>query len=100
MVRAVTGSRPGCCFADFVFNVAFAPALREVRSALSERGLLWSPPAAAAVFTLPAAAADPASDYTYADDSCLCWVLRSNADVAGEVSATCALVADKFMCLV
>ena len=30
VARAVKGSRPGCCLADFVFNVAFAPALVDV----------------------------------------------------------------------
>ena len=97
VARAVKGSRPGCCFADFVFNVAFAPALREARAALTGRGLLWTPPGAAAVFSAADADAGPASDYTYADDSCLCCVLRSNVGVAEEVAATCALVADTFM---
>ena len=30
VARAVKGSRPGCCLADFVFDVAFAPALVDV----------------------------------------------------------------------
>ena len=36
VARAVRGSRPGCCLADFVFNVAFAPALVDVRCALGD----------------------------------------------------------------
>ena len=52
VARAVKGSRPGCCLADFVFNVAFAPALIEVRCALGEAGFLWEPPAAQAVFAI------------------------------------------------
>jgi len=97
VARAVKGSRPGCCLADFVFNVAFAPALTEVREALAERGVLWVPPPAPQVFSNNGVPVSAASDYTYADDSCLCCVLRSNVDVAGEVSATRSLVADVFM---
>ena len=49
VARAVKGSRPGCCLADFVFNVAFAPALADVRCALGGAGYLWEPPAAPTV---------------------------------------------------
>ena len=44
VARAVEGSRPGCCLADFALNVAFAPALADVRRALSDAGYLWEPP--------------------------------------------------------
>ena len=106
VARAVKGSRPGCCLADFVFNVAFAPALVDVRRAMGDAGFLWEPPAALAVlaiedvdvvrgdahdhpldFSLP-------SDFTYADDSCFCCVLRSNIGVASAVLRACAIVAD------
>ena len=52
VARAVKGSRPGCRLADFVFNVAFAPALDEVRRALGETGFLWEPPAAPPIFAI------------------------------------------------
>ena len=105
--RAVKGSRPGCCLADFVFNVAFAPALVDVRRALGEAGFLWEPSAALAVFTI--ADVDPIvrgdahdqpldfgipSDFTYADDSCFCCVLRNNVGVASAVLRACSIVAD------
>ena len=38
VARAVKGSRLGCCLAGFMFNVAFAPALVDVRCALSDAG--------------------------------------------------------------
>ena len=106
VARAVKGSRPGCCLADFVFNVAFAPALADVRCALGDAGYLWDPPAAPALFSIEGvdgdvggvACAHPAnnpvpSDFTYADDSCLCCVLRRNIAVAPAVIGACVIVA-------
>ena len=91
VARAVKGSRPGCCLADFVFNVAFAPALRDVRAALDAAGLLWSPPPSTPVFSAGVAARsrddcchDVPSDYTYADDSCFCCQLVSNVGWLGR----------------
>ena len=52
VARAAKGSRPGCCLADFVFNVAFAPALVDVRRALGDAGFLWEPPVAQAIFAI------------------------------------------------
>ena len=52
VARAVKGSRPGCNLADFVFNVAFAPALVEVRGALGDAGYLWEPPSAPSLFSV------------------------------------------------
>ena len=90
VARAVKGSRPGCCLADFVFNVAFAPALVDVRCALGDAGYLWEPPAAPSLFFIEGvdgdvggvACAHPVdysvpSDLTYADDSCFCCVIRT-----------------------
>ena len=91
VASAVKGSRPGCCLADFVFNVAFAPALVDCRRALGDAGFLWEPPAAQDIFANrdgehvvrgedhahPVGSTAP-SDFTYADDSCFCCVLRSN----------------------
>ena len=106
VARAVKGSRPGCCLADFVFNVAFAPALEDVRCALGEGGFLWEPPAAPALFAIcdvecarggePAHPVDHSvpSDFTYADDSCFCCVLRNNVGVAAAVVSACVIVAD------
>ena len=105
VARAVKGSRPGCCLADFVFNVCFAPALREVRAALLAAGFLWPTPHAPAVFSVdvagPAGGAprahptsDACSDFTYADDSCFCCVLRRNVGVADTVLRVCRTVAD------
>ena len=107
VARAVKGSRPGCCLADFVFNVAFAPALVDVRCALGDAGFLWEPPAALDVFTIGDVVGDVRgedhahpvdytvpSDFTCADDSCFCCVLRSNIDVASAVLGACVIVAD------
>ena len=110
MARAVKGSRPGCCLADFVFNVAFAPALVDVRCALEDGNFLWAPPAAQHVFCVdddadvvrgvdhvhPVNHSMP-SDFTYADDSCFCCVLRSNIEVAGTILRACTTVADTLM---
>ena len=107
VARAVKGSRPGCCLADFVFNVAFAPALVDVRCALGDAGFLWEPPAARDIFVIrdvnkavrgedhahPVDSNVP-SDFTYADDSCFCCVLRSNIGVASAVLGACVIVAD------
>ena len=102
VARAVKGSRPGCCLADFVFNVAFATALVDVRRALGDAGYLLEPPAAPAVFAFQGldgdvggeAHAHPVdntvpSDFTSADDSCFCCVLRRNIDVASAVINWC-----------
>ena len=112
VARAVKGSRPGCCLADFVFNVGFAPALEEVKLALAEAGYLWSPPVAPAVFSASEAGGPPSSDpgatprppledtssdFTYADDSCFCCVLRSNVGVARSILAACVLVSDTLL---
>ena len=107
VARAVTGSRPGCCLADFVFNVAFAPALVDVRCALGEADYLWELPAAPTAFAIEDVAggvggevrAHPVgntvpSDFTYADDSCFCCVLRRNIDVASCVIGACVIVAN------
>ena len=82
VARAVKGSRPGCCLAEFVFNVACAPALVDVRCALGDAGFLWEPPAARDIFVIrdvdhavrgedhahPVDSTLP-SDFTYADYS-------------------------------
>ena len=107
VARAVKGSRPGCCLADFVFNVAFAPALLDVRRALGDANFLWEPPAALPVFAIADVVVDVRgddhchpvnfsvpSDFMYADDSCFCCVLRSNIGVASAVLRACAIVAD------
>ena len=107
VARAVNGSRPGCCLADFVFNVAFAPALVDVRCALGEAGYLWESPAAPAVFAIEDVAGGVGgevhalpvdntvpSDFTYVDDSCFCCVLRRNTDVASYVIGACVIVAN------
>ena len=106
VARAVKGSRPGCCLADFVFNVAFAPALADVRRALGDAGCLWEPPSATSVFSVDGvdgvagvACARPVdnsvlSDFTYANDSCFCCVVRRNIDVASAVVGACVIVAD------
>ena len=106
VARAVKGSRPGCCLADFVFNVAFAPALADVRRALGDAGYLWEPPLAPSLFSVDSvdsvagvACAHPVdnsvpSDFTYADDSCFCCVIRRNIDVASAVVGACVIVAD------
>ena len=107
VARAVKGSCPGCCLADFVFNVAFALALVEVRVALGDAGYLWEPPSAPSLFPVEGAAdgvagaarAHPVdnsvpSDFTYADDSCFCCVVRRNADVASAVVGACVIVAE------
>ena len=105
VARAVKGSRPGRCLADFVFNVAFVPALVDVRCALSGAGYLWEPPAATALFSIEGdvgdvggvACAHPVdnsvpSDFTYADGSCFCCVLRRNIDVASAIIGACVIV--------
>ena len=98
VARAVRGSRPGCCLADFAFNVAFAPALVDVRCALGDAGFLWEPPAARDIFTIrdvdrayPVDSIAP-SAFTYADGSCLCCVFRSNIGVASAVLGACVLL--------
>ena len=110
VARAVKGSRPGCCLADFVFNVAFAPALVDVRCALGDGNFLWAPPAAQHVFCVdddadvvrgvdhvhPVNHSMP-SDFTYADDSCFCCVLRSNIGVADTILRACTIVAEALM---
>ena len=68
---------------------------------------LWEPPAALDVFTIGNVDGDVRgedhahpvgytvlSDFTYADDSCFCCVLRSNIDVASAVLGACVIVAD------
>ena len=108
VARAIKGSRPGRCLADFVFNVSFAPALREVRAALDAGGFLWPPPCAPPVFSLGEVGsqggeglacqpADVTSDYTYADDSCFCSVVRRNIHVAATVLRVCVTVSDVLM---
>ena len=110
VARAVKGSRPGCCLADFVFNVAFAPALVDVRRALGVANFLWEPPAALPVLAIayvdvdnrgvdhvhPVNTSVP-SDFTYADGSCFCCVLRNNIGVAAAVLSACTTVADVLM---
>ena len=99
-----------CCLADFVFNLAFAPALADVRRALGHAGFLWEPLAAQAIFAIcdvdhvvrgednahPVDSTVP-SDFTYADDSCFCRVFRSNIGVAVAVLGACVIVADVLM---
>ena len=107
VARAVKGSRPGCCLAGFVFNVAFAPALVDVGCALSDAGYLWEPPAAPALFSIEGVGGDVGgvacahpvdksvpSDFTYADDSCHCCVIRRNIDVASAVIGACVILAN------
>ena len=107
VARAFKGSRSGCCLADFVFNVAFAPALVDIRCALGDAGFLWEPLAARDIFIIrdidhavrgedharPVDSTVP-SDFTYADDSCFCCVFRSNIGVACAVLGACVIVAD------
>ena len=110
VARAVKGSRPGCCLADFVFNVAFARALADVKCALGDANFLWEPPAAHPVFAIAdvdgggrgddhvhQVNSNVTSDFMYADDSCFCCVLRSNIGVAAAVIRACATVADVLM---
>ena len=106
VARTMEGSRPGCCLADFVFSVAFAPALVDVRRALSDAGYLWEPPSAPTVSVegvaggvAGVACAHPVdnsvpSDSTYADDSCICCVIRRKIDVASAVADACFIVAN------
>ena len=110
VAMAVEGSRPGCCLADFVFHVAFAPALVDVRCPRGDAGFLWEPPAAQAIFAIcdvdydvrgeanahPVSPTVP-SDFTYADDSCFCRVFRINIGVAVAVLGACIIVADVLM---
>ena len=87
--------------------MAFAPALVEVRGALGDAGYLWEPPSAPSLFSVEgvadgvagAARAHPVdnsvpSDFTYADDSCFCCVIRRNIDVASAVVGACVIVAE------
>ena len=107
VARAVKGSRLGCCLADFVFNVAFARALADVRRALGDAGYLWELPSAPSLFSVGyvadgvagVACAHPVdnsvpSNFTYADDSCFCCLLRRNIDVVSPVVGACVIVAD------
>ena len=90
-----------------MFNVAFAPALADVRRALSAAGYLWEPPSAPSLFSVADVVGDVAgvacahpvdnsvpSDFTYADDSCFCCVIRRNIDVASAVVGACVIVAN------
>ena len=115
VARAVKGSRPGCCLADFVFNVAFAPALVDVRCALGDAGFLWGPMEASCrpghIFTIrdadhavrgedhahPIDSTAP-SDFTYADDSYFCRVFHRNIGVASAIPDACVIVADVPLC--
>ena len=107
VARAVKGSRPGCCLAGFAFNVAFAPALADVCRSLSDARYLWEPPSAPSSFSVEDAVGDVTgvacahpvdnsarSDFTYADDSCFCCVIRRNIDVASAVVGACVIVAN------
>ena len=93
-----------------LFPMAFAPALVDVRRALGDANFLWAPPAAQPVFAIadvddvgrgvdhvhPVNTNVP-SDFTYADDSCFCCVLRNNIGVAAAVLCACTIVADVLM---
>ena len=77
VARAVRGSRAGCCLADFVFNVAFAPALVDVGAPWAMPVSLLPPGTYLPFAMLPALCGVRIMPMPYAGDSCFCCVFRS-----------------------
>ena len=88
------GSRPGGPLADAIFNIAFAPALREVEETMFREGLAWTPAPAPAVFRVQEER--PITHSVFADDAAFCAVVRDNEQAVHEATKLCDVIYECF----